>query len=223
MRLPHPLPIYQQYPSYLATGLSTGTVLPASSNTQLAAYTVIDDVVVPPEYERYVIVHWGDRVFQNPEDYVGYNADYTGFVPIGNHDDDDEHGGEQGYLWVNHEYVSYPASTLASGIIGGLQNSPTTDNLVLGFSLEGLHADGRHARPASGGPFPWGTPAALRRILLQRGRVHPGYHTAQPQGSVGGVPVPPEKPPHPRIVGPRHQRDAHGRLRDGDVLGAERA
>ena len=135
VRLPHPLPIYQQHPSYLATGLSTGTVLPASSNTQLAAYTVIDDVVVPPEYERYVIVHWGDRVFQNPDDYVGYNADYTGFVPIGNHDDDDEHGGEQGYLWVNHEYVSYPASTLASGIIGGLQNSPTTDNLVLGFSF----------------------------------------------------------------------------------------
>ena len=132
VRLPHPLPIYQQHPSYLATGLSTGTVLPASSNTQLTEYTVIDDLVVPPEYERYVLVHWGDRVFQNPDDYVGYNADYTGFVPIGDHDED---GGEQGYLWVNHEYVSYPASTLASGIVVGLQNSPTTDNLVLGFSF----------------------------------------------------------------------------------------
>jgi hypothetical protein len=136
VRLPHPLPIYQQHPSYLATGLSTGTVLPAASNTQLVAYTVIDDVIVPPEYERYVIVHWGDRVFPNPDDYVGYNADYTGFIPIGNHDEDgNEHSGEQGYLWVNHEYVSYPASTLAPGIVGGLQNSPTTDNVVLGFSL----------------------------------------------------------------------------------------
>jgi len=35
--------------------------------------------VVPPEYERYVIVK--DRVFPNKEDYFGYN-DYTGFVPI---------------------------------------------------------------------------------------------------------------------------------------------
>jgi secreted PhoX family phosphatase len=136
VRLPHPLPVYQQYPSYLATGHSTGTVLPATSNTQLAAYTVIDDVVVPPEYERYVIVHWGDRVFQTPDDYVGYNADYTGFVPVDDHDkDDDNRSGEQGYLWVNHEYVSYPASTLAPGMVGGLQNSPTTDNIVLGFSL----------------------------------------------------------------------------------------
>ena len=134
VRLPHPLPVYQQHPSYLATGLSTGTVLPAASTTQLAAYTVIDDVVIPPEYERYVIVHWGDRVFQNPDDYVGYNADYTGFVPIRDRADD-ERGGEQGYLWVNHEYVSYPASTLAPGIMGGLQNSPTTDYLVLGFSF----------------------------------------------------------------------------------------
>ncbi|HEY7491742.1 MAG TPA: alkaline phosphatase PhoX, partial [Candidatus Tectomicrobia bacterium] len=92
VRLPHPLPVYQQHQSYLATGHSTGTVLPASSNPQLASYTVIDDVVVPPEYERYVIVHWGDRVFPNPDDYVGYNADYTGFVPIGDHNEDDERG-----------------------------------------------------------------------------------------------------------------------------------
>jgi len=81
-----------------------------------------------------VIVHWGDRVFQNPDDYVGYNADYTGFIPIGDHEGD-KRGGEQGYLWVNHEYVSYPASTLVSGIVGGLQNSPSTDNTVLGFSF----------------------------------------------------------------------------------------
>ena len=67
----------------------------ASGNTQLATYTVIDDVVVPPEYERYVIVHWGDRVFPNDDDYVGYNADYTGFVPISDDDDDDhDRGGE---------------------------------------------------------------------------------------------------------------------------------
>jgi secreted PhoX family phosphatase len=74
-------------------------------------------------------------LFPNPDDYVGYNADYTGFVPISDHDKDDEHGDEQGYLWVNHEYMSYPASTLAPAIPGRLQNSPTTDYLVLGFSF----------------------------------------------------------------------------------------
>lgn len=136
VRLPHPLPIYQQHKSFLATGFGTGAVLPKSSDTKLASYTVIDDVIVPPEYKRYVIAHWGDRVFPNPHDYVGYNADYTGFVPIGERDDDlDEPGGDQGYLWVNHEYVSYPATTLAPGIVGGLQNSPTTDNIVLGFGF----------------------------------------------------------------------------------------
>ena len=73
----------QQHLSYLGTGLHTGTVLPTSSNTQLAAYTVIDDLGVPPEYGRYVIVHWGGRVFQNPDDYVGYNVDSTTHNTIG--------------------------------------------------------------------------------------------------------------------------------------------
>jgi secreted PhoX family phosphatase len=139
VRLPHPLPVYQQHQSYLATGLGSGTLLPAKNDTKLETYTVIDDVVVPPEYERYVIVHWGDRVFPNLDDYVGYNADYTGFVPMSDHDDDDHdddgRSGERGYLWVNHEYVSYPASTLAPGIVGGLQSSPTTDQTVLKFSF----------------------------------------------------------------------------------------
>ncbi len=224
VRLPHPLPVYQQHPSYLATGLSTGTVLPASSITQLAAYTVIDDVVVPPEYERYVIVHWGDRVFQNPDDYVGYNADYTGFVPIDDHDNDNEHSGEQGYLWVNHEYVSYPASTLAPGIVGGLQNSPTTDNIVLGFSfpkgstptaatlalrLAGLSAEERRQLY---GEFYYNQGGSV--LVISR-------HNRRDQWEV--VPVPSEEPPHPRAIGPRHQRDAHRRLRDCDVVGAERA
>ena len=52
----------------------------ASQDTKLTSYSVVDDVVVPPEYERYVIVRWGDRVFPDPADYFGYNNDYTGFV-----------------------------------------------------------------------------------------------------------------------------------------------
>lgn len=62
LRLPHPLPIYTQQKSYLSTGIEQGSILEPSANTALSHYTVIDDVVVPPEYERYVIVAWGDRV-----------------------------------------------------------------------------------------------------------------------------------------------------------------
>jgi uncharacterized protein len=112
VRLPHPLPIYQQTASYLATAPNQGSTLPqvtAFEQMNLNRYNPIDDVVVPPEYERYVIVRWGDRVFPNKDEYVGYNCDYTGFVPINKRDDD-------GYLWINHEYVGYPISRFAPEI-----------------------------------------------------------------------------------------------------------
>jgi secreted PhoX family phosphatase len=54
----------------------------------------------PPEYDRYVLVGWGDRVFPNPDDYFGYNCDYTAFILFDGHRED------AGYLWVNHEFVS---------------------------------------------------------------------------------------------------------------------
>ena len=52
VRLPTPLPVYTRYRSFLATDLGTGNVVPASSTTKLDTYTVIDDVVVAPEYKR---------------------------------------------------------------------------------------------------------------------------------------------------------------------------
>ena len=126
VRLPHPLPIYQQQNSYYATGIGQGTNLQPSPSTELPSYTVIDDVVVPPEYERYVIISWGDRVFPNQEDYFGYNNDYTGFVPIGRSSND-------AYLWVNHEYVSYPfALSLGDE---SLSEFPTSYPLVIGQPL----------------------------------------------------------------------------------------
>lgn len=110
IRLPHPLNIYTQHDSYLATGVDSGNVLPASSSPELTTYTVIDDVVVPPEYERYVIVGWGDRVFPDADDYVGYNHDYTAYIPLlRDHD---------GLLWINHEYTSYPMSVFATTTTG---------------------------------------------------------------------------------------------------------
>jgi secreted PhoX family phosphatase len=85
-------------------------------------------VVVPPEYERYVIVRWGDRVFPDPADYFGYNNDYTGFVGLRGSNDD-------GYLWVNHEYVSFPMSKVAPEAPSDLESFPASDRAVLGIDL----------------------------------------------------------------------------------------
>lgn len=129
VRLPHPLPIYQQQPSFLPTGIDQGQILSPSDDTRLTSYTVLDDVVVPPEYERYVILSWGDRVFPNQEDYVGFNSDFTGFVPI------DGKSPNDGYLWINHEYVSYPLTLLAPEAVNDLAPFPTAYELVVGGSL----------------------------------------------------------------------------------------
>jgi secreted PhoX family phosphatase len=128
VRLPHPLLVYQQVNSFLPTGIAQGQVVNASTDVKLATYTVIDDVVVPPEYDRYVIVGWGDKVFPNPDEYVGYNCDYTGFIPIGR-------SADEGYLWVNHEYVSFPISGLAPETPNDVQALLTTFTPVIGRSL----------------------------------------------------------------------------------------
>lgn len=131
VRLPHPLPIYTQQKSYLPTGVEQGDVLEASADARLTSYTILDDVVVPPEYERYVIVSWGDRVFPNQEDYFGYNSDYTSFIPI------DGRSPNDGYLWNNHEYISYPFSTTVPGFTtdSGLGGFPTSYPTVIGRNL----------------------------------------------------------------------------------------
>ncbi len=139
VRMPHALPIYQSTPSYLATGIQQGNVLPqvrAFEQMHLNQYSVIDDLVVPPEYERYVITRWGDRVFSNGDEYVGYNCDYTGYVPI--------NGTNDGYLWINHEYVSYPISRFAP-------ETPT--DVIAGF-------------PESGSAVIPGFPTTMGRALM---------------------------------------------------------
>ncbi|MBW4563536.1 MAG: PhoX family phosphatase [Mojavia pulchra JT2-VF2] len=128
VRLPHPLQIYRQYKNYLPTRTGQGQVLNASAGVNLTSYNVIDDVVVPPEYERYVIVSWGDRVFPNQDEYVGYNCDYTAFIALNKNKD-------EGYLWVNHEYVSFPISSLVSEDSADLQSLPTAFEPVIGWAL----------------------------------------------------------------------------------------
>lgn len=99
VRLPHPLPIYQEVNNFLPTAIGKGKMIKAENNVKLTNYQIIDDVVIPPEYERYIILGWGDRLFNNPDEYVGCNCDYTGFIPL-------DKNFQDGYLWVNHEYIS---------------------------------------------------------------------------------------------------------------------
>lgn len=130
VRLPSPLPIYRTTPSFLATGFGgQGRIVEPSSDGRLTSYTVIDDMVIPPEYEYYLIIAWGDRVFPNPEEYVGFNADFNGYIPI--------NGNVEGWLWNNHEYVSYPISPLAPGAPADLNNPqfPSAFEPVIGFKL----------------------------------------------------------------------------------------
>ena len=129
LRLPHPLPIYRELSSFMPIAPNgQGTVMAASQNTRLTSYNVVDDVVVPPEYERYVILRWGDRVFPDSADYFGYNNDYTGFVGIRGSNDD-------GYLWVNHEYVGFPMSKVAPDTPSDVTSFPASDRAVLGLDL----------------------------------------------------------------------------------------
>ncbi len=167
VRLPHPLEIYQDQNNFLPTGIGQGQVKNASNDVKLSAYNVIDDVIVPPEYERYVIIGWGDRVFPNSSDYFGYNCDYTGFVPIGRTTD-------VGYLWVNHEYVSYPFSDLAPGAPLDVRGGRTSFESVIGWALpavRGLEFDGEALYNLGGSIVRISRRSANQRFAVVKGDV----------------------------------------------------
>jgi len=130
VRVPSPLPIYRTTNSFLATGFNgQGRTIEPSNDGRLAEYTALDDVVVPPEFEYYPIVSWGDRVFPNPDEYFGFNCDFNGYIPI--------NGNAEGWLWTNHEYVSYPFSPLCPGTSSDVNNPQFPDSFqpVIGFAL----------------------------------------------------------------------------------------
>src|SRR6185295_7408723 len=153
IRLPHPLPIYTQRESFLATppvapgsAGAAGVRLSPDENPFLPRFEIVDDVVVPPEFERYLICRWGDRAFGDPDDYVGYNHGCAGFVPIQQSDVPFPQEIRRsvsierwldGVLWVNHEYVSFPFSRLAPRTPFDLRSADTRDSFteVIGFAL----------------------------------------------------------------------------------------
>ena len=55
----------------------------------------IDDVVLSPELKYSILIKWGDPLSKS--DYFGFNNDYINFTPI-------DKFGNEGLLWVNHEY-----------------------------------------------------------------------------------------------------------------------
>jgi uncharacterized protein len=126
VRLPHQLPIYLARDSFLPTSGEVGDF-----GAPLAEYRVFDDVVVAPEFERYLVVAWGDRVFDDRDQYVGYNCDYTAFRKL--------RGSGDGFLWVNHEYVSFPLSLGAPETPATLQaaHPMTSFPAVVGFDIDG--------------------------------------------------------------------------------------
>lgn len=132
VRLPHQLEAYNKGQAFLPTGIGSG--IAGKYGGAQVSYTVYDDLVVPPEFERYVFLKWGDHVFPDAAEYFGYNADYTAFVPIAGSTSD-------GYLWTNHEYVSSPMSfgapeapALLASAVPKIADSAVT---VLGVDLDG--------------------------------------------------------------------------------------
>ncbi len=139
VRLPHPLPAYTELSSFMPNGQRipggmAGSILGASGDPSLSNYTIYDDVVVPPEYERYVILKWGDRVYPAraggplDQDYAGFNMDFTSFVGINN-------SGTDGYLFVNYEYVSFPFDNGVPDVPSSLVTAPTSYRPVIGRRL----------------------------------------------------------------------------------------
>lgn len=73
----------------------TGLVKQVSDNySEYETYEIKDDLVLPENFTYDIVATWGDKVGDSR---FGYNNDYLSFV---------ETGEGEGYLTVNHEYIS---------------------------------------------------------------------------------------------------------------------
>lgn len=93
----------------------------------LGGHVALQVALTYPERVYYTIVKWGDRPFIDSHHYVGYNCDYTAYIPV--------HGILDGLLWINHEYASFPFSTLSPGTPANLASASTSFEAVVGFPL----------------------------------------------------------------------------------------
>jgi secreted PhoX family phosphatase len=119
-----PMP-FLNAPRTLGSFLSFGPIAP----------TTRDDLTLPPGFSYQLIAAWGDR-FTNAGERFGYNADWTGFFPRNT-------SGTEGLLYVNHEYLSRPATGEVGvydqtfpHVIGGV---PTTEDLAFDMGGSVLH------------------------------------------------------------------------------------
>ncbi|BAU63388.1 hypothetical protein STA3757_07520 [Stanieria sp. NIES-3757] len=67
----------------------------AEQKESFSTFEVVDDLVLPEGFTYQVIISWGDRIGES--DHFGYNNDYVTLI---------ETSPNQGYLVVNHEYIS---------------------------------------------------------------------------------------------------------------------
>lgn len=111
--------------------MPTGTV-GVSWDKQVDEYSrfaLRDDLVLPEGFTYDVIASWGDPVGQ--QDHFGYNNDYVSFIPT---------GANEGYLVVNHEYVSAkPWKQGYTQVIG--RSLPFDDVLEAAKAVEGGEID----------------------------------------------------------------------------------
>lgn len=84
---------------------------------RLAAYDVVDDVVLPAGFRYEVVATWGDRFGPPGRQIVfGHNADYTGLVPVPGAED-------EYFMVVNHEYISARPWLQAAGELFGVDGA----------------------------------------------------------------------------------------------------
>ena len=133
----------------------------ATDAARLARYQVHDDLLLPHGFEKQVIARWGD-VFgptDRPDRQVrfGYNADYTGLLPV---------AGSPGDYWliVNHEYVS--ARPWLQGLDATGRYRVSYDGACVGgLPLHGMSVDLLDERAVAA--MPPDTVAALRRLCAE--------------------------------------------------------
>jgi secreted PhoX family phosphatase len=134
-----------------------------------------DALRLPPGFTWDVIATWGD-VLPGTSQRFGFNGDYTAFLPIGT-------SGDEGVLWVNHEYVRDPKQAFsaydqAAPVVLG--HAATLDDELTDIGASVLHLRRTGQR--------WGVVASpLTRRYDVRSRLTPTGPALRGATDVGGT------------------------------------